>query len=429
MKTRQTWIILAALALVPGAKATAQAAAPPSTHHDAVAAEHVQADINYLAADARDGRGINTPGLDSSAAYLARAFAAAGLEPGGTDGYFQPFMIDSSAPGVMHTSMRGAHVKNVVGVLPGVGPLAGQVIVIGAHYDHLGYDEPGMTDPQNKGVVHNGADDNASGTAGTVELARELAARAPENRRTIVFVAFTAEEVGAIGSQYYVSHPTVPADSIVAMLNMDMVGRLRNDRLIIYGVKTAPQFEPLLDSLNAIYRFDLHPTGDGWGPSDQASFYAAGVPVLFFFTDLHDDYHAATDDADKINAPGEAKVLDLVHDVAWNLAMRPDRPTYVSFPPPKPPKMGNGAWLGSVPDMTESPGGVLLSGVQDGSPAATAGIQRGDLIVQIGDVTIANLYDMANALADHKPGDVVTIAVMRNGARKEFTVTLGRRGG
>jgi Peptidase family M28/PDZ domain len=425
MIIRQIAFLALGLASAVAAPLAAQASAP----QDAAAATRVQADINYLAADARDGRGINTPGLDSAAAYLAREFAGLKLVPGGSDGYFQPFMIDSSAPGVLHTTMRGAHVKNIIGVLPGAGPLAGQVIVIGAHYDHLGYDEPGMTDPQNMGVVHNGADDNASGAAGVVELARRFTQRAPKSRRTIVFMEFTAEEVGDVGSEHYVKHPAFPLDSTVAMLNMDMVGRLRNGRLIVYGVKTAPQFESLLDSLNATYRFDLHPTGDGWGPSDQASFYAAGIPVLFFFTDLHKDYHAATDDADKINAPGEAKVLDLVHDVAWNLATRPDRPTYVSFPPPKAPAMGNGAWLGSVPDMTESPGGVLLSGVQEGSPAAAAGIQRGDLIVQIGETKIANLYDMANALAAHKPGDVVTIAVMRDGARKEFTVTLGKRGG
>lgn len=393
------------------------------------AADRIQEDINYLAADARDGRGIGTPGLDSSAAYLAREYARAGLQPGGSDGYFQPFTLDSSAPALMHTSLGGAHVKNVIGVLPGRGALQGQVIVIGGHYDHLGYNEPWMTDPQNMGVVHNGADDNASGTAGVTELARELSRRAAKNRRTIVFVAFTAEEAGDIGSEHYVEHPARPLDSTVAMLNLDMVGRLRNEKLIVYGVKTAPQFEPLLDSLNATYQFDLHPTGDGWGPSDQASFYAAKIPVLFFFTDLHADYHAATDDADKINSPGEAKVIGLIGDIAWNLATRPDRPTYVSFPQPKPPAMGNGAWLGTVPDMTESPGGVKLSGVQDGSPAAAAGLQRGDVIVQIGDVVVKNLYDMANALAKHHPGDTVTVAVMRNDVRVETTAILGKRGG
>lgn len=401
----------------------------PATAQTPDAAARIQQDINYLAADARDGRGIGTPGLDSSAAYLAREYRRIGLTPGGTDGYFQPFTLDSSAPALIHTSLGGAHVKNVIGVLPGHGALAGQVIVIGGHYDHLGYNEPWMTDPQNMGVVHNGADDNASGTAGVTELARELSHRTAASRRTIVFMAFTAEEAGDIGSEHYVAHPTFPLDSTVAMLNLDMVGRLRNDKLIVYGVKTAPQFEPLLDSLNAEYQFDLHPTGDGWGPSDQASFYAAKVPVLFFFTDLHADYHAATDDADKINSTGEAKVIGLVADIAWNLATRPDQPTYVSFPQPKPPAMGNGAWLGTVPDMTESPGGVRLSGVQEGSPAAAAGLARGDVIVQIGDVVVKNLYDMANALAKHHPGDTVSVAVMRNDTRVETTAVLGKRGG
>jgi Zn-dependent M28 family amino/carboxypeptidase len=385
----------------------------------------VQADVNYLAADAREGRGVGTAGLNQAADYIARAFARIGLtQPEG--GFFQEFTIDSTAPAAAHAGLGGTAVKNVVGVLPGRGPLAGEVVVIGAHYDHLGRGGAaiGSLDPDSVGVIHNGADDNASGTAALLEVARLLRSRLQGDRRTIVFVAFTAEELGTIGSLYYVQHPVEPDDSTIAMLNFDMVGRLRGGRLLALGAQTAPELKPLLDSLNARYGFELHAEGDGWGRSDQQSFYAHKIPVVHFFTDTHEQYHRVTDDPETINADGLAKIASYAAELATALAIRPTKLTYVSIPQPV---MASGARasLGTIPDMASSPGGVRLTGVREGGPAAEAGIQAGDIIVKIGDYDVKDLYGMQNALTKYKGGDVVTVLVRRGEETKAFTVTLG----
>jgi Zn-dependent M28 family amino/carboxypeptidase len=391
-------------------------------------ARRVSADIGFLAADAREGRGVGTAGLNAAANYLAQEFARIGLSQPWEHGYLQEFTIDSTAAMAAHAGIGGAAVKNVVGVLPGRGPLAGQVVVLGAHYDHLGRGGAGMgsLDPDSVGVIHNGADDNASGTAALLEAARLLRGRLQGDRRTIVFVAFTAEEEGLIGSGWYVQHPLHATDSTIAMINFDMVGRLRDDRLLALGAETAPEFPALLDSINAKYGFDLKASGDGWGRSDHASFYADSIPVIHFFTDLHDQYHRVSDDADLINTVGIAKVAAYAADLTIALATRPAPPTYVSIPRPV-IASGNRASLGTIPDMASSPGGVRLSGVREGTPAAVAGIQAGDIIIRIGDHPIKDLNEMQNALTSYKPGDVVTVVVRRGEEEKSFTVTLGGR--
>jgi len=391
-------------------------------------ARRVGADVGYLAADAREGRGVGTAGLDAAAEYIAREFARIGLSQPWQHGYFQDFTIDSTAPAAAHSNIGGAAVKNVVGVLPGRGPLAGQVVVLGAHYDHLGRGGAGQgsLDPDSVNVIHNGADDNASGTAALLEAARLLRGRLQGDRRTVVFVAFTAEESGLIGSGWYVQHPLHPTDSTAAMINFDMVGRLRDGRLLALGAETAPEFPGLLDSVNARHGLDIQASGDGWGRSDHASFYAVKIPVVHFFTDLHDQYHRVSDDADLINADGIAKVAALAADLTIALATRPARPAYVSIPRPV-IASGNRASLGTIPDMGSSPGGVRLSGVREGTPAAAAGIQAGDVIVRIGEHAVKDLNDMQNALTSYKPGDVVTVVVRRGEQERSFTVTLGGR--
>jgi acetylornithine deacetylase/succinyl-diaminopimelate desuccinylase-like protein len=306
------------------------------------------------------------------------------------------------------------------------------VVVLGAHYDHLGYGGFGaLDDPDSTGKVHDGADDNASGVAALLEVARLLHTRHPA--RTIVFIAFSGEEIGDIGSAYFVQHPLVePVDSISAMLNMDMVGRLRQDRLLALGAATAREFPGLLDSLNRKEgaRFDLRASGDGWGPSDHASFFAAKRPVLQFFTDLHEDYHRTTDRWQKINAVGLARVAAFVADVTWTLANRPMPLTFVDAAPPQmaPGGSGYGAYLGTIPDMTGSPGGVRLTGVRAGSPAELAGLKAGDVITAIGARGVANLYDMTDALRSHQPGDTVTISVARQGVPIQLQAVLRKRG-
>ena len=398
------------------------------------AAHRALDDINYLAADAREGRGVGTRGLEEAGQYLAAAFRKIGLAPGGAArSYFQTFTIAPDAPVAIRTNAGGKTIRNVIGVLRGRSRARrGQVIVVGAHYDHLG---PGgfgaLDDPDSTGKVHNGADDNASGTTALLEVARRLVQRPLD--RSVVFIAFSGEELGALGSDYYVKHATVPVDSITAMLNMDMVGRLRNAKLIVSGAATAREFPALLDSLNHAAgepRFDLRASGDGWGPSDQASFYAVKRPVLHFFTDLHSDYHRSTDDVDKINIVGLEQVAGFVADVATALAERPGKLSFVDAPPHQASTggAGYGAYLGTIPDMSESPGGVRISGTRSGSPAEQAGILAGDIITAIGPKVVANLYDMTDALRSHQPGDTVVIVVQRDTTKLQLTAVLGRRG-
>ena len=246
-----------------------------------------------------------------------------------------------------------------------------------------------------------------------------------------MFVAFSGEELGTLGSSYFAQHPVPqPVDSIYAMLNMDMVGRLRGARLLALGAATAKEFPALLDSLNAPPRFDLRASGDGWGPSDHAVFFAARRPVLHFFTDLHEDYHRSTDDWEKINASGLAQVAQFVADVAWALATRAGPLTFVDAPRPQATAGGGsgyGAYLGTIPDMTGSPGGVRITGVRAGSPAEQAGLKAGDVITAIGAKAVANLYDMTDALRSHQAGDTVAIVVKRDGVEQHVSAVLGKR--
>jgi hypothetical protein len=400
-------------------------AAPASQDTLSPAARRVLADVRFLADDRQEGRGVGTAGLGRAGAYIHDAFARAGFQAS-----FQDFTISPDAPAVLHTTLGGTATRNVVAILPGTSTaLRGEIVVIGAHYDHLGLGGFGAMDPDSTGRVHNGADDNASGTAALLEVARQLGRRRPA--RTIVLVAFSGEELGTLGSSYFVQHPLPqPVDSIYAMLNMDMVGRLRNARLLALGAATAKEFPALLDSLNSPPRFDLRASGDGWGPSDHAVFFAARRPVLHFFTDLHEDYHRSTDDWDKINAAGIAQVAQFVGDLAWTLANRAGALTFVDAPRPQATAGGGsgyGAYLGTIPDMTGSPGGVRITGVRAGSPAEQAGLKAGDVITSIGTKVVANLYDMTEALRSHQAGDTVVIVVKRDGAEQRVTAILGKR--
>ncbi|MEP6688881.1 MAG: M28 family peptidase, partial [Gemmatimonadales bacterium] len=229
-------------------------------------------DIKFLSDDRLAGRLTGSPGADTAAAYLARRFQAVGLQPA-AGGWFQSFTIARDAPVAQHAHVAGLKGSNVIGLLPGRDPvLRNEAVIVGAHYDHLGLGGFGSLDPDSTGHVHNGADDNASGAAMLLEIAERLAAAPPA--RTIIFIAFSGEELGLLGSAYYVKQPIYPLSTTLAMINLDMVGRLRQKRLIVYGSRTAKEFPPLLDSLNWHAGLDLHAQGDGYGPSDQSSFYA-----------------------------------------------------------------------------------------------------------------------------------------------------------
>jgi len=366
------------------------------------ASRRVLSDVQFLADDRQEGRGIGSAGLERAGAYIRQGFKRAGLRVS-----FQNFAIPRDAPAVLHTALGGTTTRNVVAVIPGTSrTLRGEVVVVGAHYDHLGLGGFGALDPDSTGRVHNGADDNASGTAALLEIGRQVAHRQPA--RTVVLVAFSGEELGTLGSSYFVQHPTPePIDSLYAMLNLDMVGRLRNARLLALGAGTAREFPALLDSLNTPPRFDLRASGDGWGPSDHAVFFATRHPVLHFFTDLHEDYHRTTDDWDKLNVSGIVEVAQFVADLALALANRTGPLTFVDSPRPQASAGGSGygAYLGTIPDMSGGgvSDGVRITGVRAGSPAEQAGLMAGDVITAIGAKHIANLYDMTDACALTSP--------------------------
>lgn len=322
---------------------------------------------------------------------------------------------------------KEAEVKNVIAVLEGDGPLADETVVVGAHYDHLGLGGEGSFVPNAK-EIHNGADDNASGTTALLEIARNLAGREKKPSRRIVFMAFTGEERGLIGSARYCKEPLFSLDKTVAMLNLDMVGRLTDDKLIIQGGDTAKEFTPLVDKLNADkYKLKITHNGGGFGPSDHSSFYAKKVPVMHFFTGLHNDYHRPSDDSEKVNAAGLVRVADLVADVAYGLATAPERPTYLESTASGPTmnRGGDRPYFGSIPDFAQSEPGYGISGVTKASPADKGGLKGGDVIVKLGDTKVANLDDFDAALRKFKAGDKVPVVVKRDGKDVTLTVTLG----
>ncbi|MGH9667242.1 MAG: M28 family peptidase [Bryobacteraceae bacterium] len=322
-------------------------------------------------------------------------------------------------------------VHNVGAYIPGETP---EYVIVGAHYDHLGLGGKDSLAPSMTGTVHPGADDNASGTAGVMELAKYLSTQG-KHKRGFLFLTFAGEEQGLLGSSYYANHPELPLDNAVAMINMDMIGRVRENKLYVGGVGTGTTLKALLD--RASHRSDLvldESEKGGYGSSDHTSFTTKQVPVLFFFSGLHADYHRPGDTWDKIDAPGAVKVLRLVADVMSELASAPDRPQYVRVAEPHsalaaPSSAGNGygPYFGSIPDFTELPNGVRFADIREGSPAAKAGFKAGDILVEFDGKPIQNLYDFTYALRARKAGDQVLVRVLRNGHPIEAKVLLSER--
>jgi hypothetical protein len=323
-------------------------------------------------------------------------------------------------------------VPNVAGYLPGV---TDEYVIIGAHYDHIGMGEQSSMSPSEAGkAVHHGADDNASGSAGLVELAWHLAAQ-PKPRRGILFLAFAGEELGLLGSNYYVNHPLLPLDKAVAMLNMDMIGRIKDRKVFIGGTATGDGFKPLLEKVRSNTRLQLDASDQGgFGSSDHFSFTVKQVPVLFFFSGLHADYHRPSDTWEKINQDDAAELLKVVAQVTGELANSAPRPKFVKVAMPQQVASasasaggGYGAYFGSVPDMGNTEGGFRITDVREGSPAAQAGLKGGDQIVEFGGKPIGNLYDFTYALRQHKPGDEVAIKYKRGGQVFDTKATLTAR--
>ncbi|MEM8679065.1 MAG: M20/M25/M40 family metallo-hydrolase [Planctomycetota bacterium] len=276
--------------------------------------------------------------------------------------------------------------------------------------------------------VHNGADDNASGTTALLEVARRFASSSTPPRRRMVFIAFTGEESGLLGSRHYVRSPRFPLDDTIAMINMDMVGRLTDNELTIYGTGSAEEFDALVEGLNDDYEFDLEKVESGYGPSDHASFYGADVPVLFFFTGLHRDYHRPSDDWEKINVEGMRRIVGLAVDVIDAIDAADTRPTYAKTKRPRGMGIPNQAYLGIMPDMSGDAEGLRIQEVVADGPASAAGLEDGDVILMIGENEVTDFQSLGEALRKFKPEDKVPVKVQRSGAPVVLEVTLGSRG-
>jgi len=321
---------------------------------------------------------------------------------------------------------------NIVGLIEGTDPvLKHEFVVIGGHMDHLGMGSQYSLAKTEGPAIHHGADDNASGATGVMELAHYFGPAGKghvKTKRSIILICFSGEELGLYGSEFYVKHPIEPIDKIAAMLNMDMIGRLRDNKLIVIGSSSGSGFDSLLESTGKSTGLTIAKSGgDFGGGSDHESFENAGVPILFFFTGTHEDYHTPTDTVDKINCPGEAKVLNLVADCADRIANAADRPVYHKNEKPVKTGGGFGVYFGSVPDYAAQVVGVALNSVRAGSPAATAGLKPGDIIIKFGERTIKNVYDYTYALQDHRPGDKVEVTVKRGSETVTVTATLAAR--
>jgi hypothetical protein len=332
--------------------------------------------------------------------------------------------------------------KNVIGVLEGAGPQAEETVIVGGHYDHLG--RGGLMSGSLAFLssdIHNGADDNASGTSMMLEMARRLANRCDPLPRRVVFMAFSGEERGLLGSQHYVDHPLYPLDKTVMMVNFDMVGRLNGkNELTMIGTGTTPGVDTLVDALGKTSGLTIKKVNglaDGFGGSDHQSFYAKNIPVLFPFTGVHPDYHRPTDDSDRINYAGMARIADYLELILLDIVRRPDRPAFTKLAPvsrshrqAQSASVGMPVTLGVMPDYSdEAKDGMKLSGVRDGGPAAKAGLKGGDSIIRIGGKPIGTIYDYMESLKAYKPGDKVEVVVRRDGKEVKLQVDLAGPGG
>jgi len=324
---------------------------------------------------------------------------------------------------------------NLVGYLPATDSACkNDYIIIGAHYDHLGYggDGSGSLAPDEK-KIHYGADDNASGTAGVLELARVFAAERATLKRNLVFICFGAEEMGLLGSAHYVQSPLAPLDKTLLMLNMDMIGRMKDSALAVGGVGTAKELSELCNAEN-IDALKLKFSQDGYGPSDHSSFYGKGIPVLFFFTGTHANYHKPSDTWDKINAQGEEKILEYASRIVRKVDAMPTRLTFTRAQADslaQGSRSSTGGFrisLGTIPNYAKEVDGVELDGVREGSLAEKSGLKGGDIIIKFGEKPIRNIYDYTDAIRQAKPGDKVVIVVMRGKEKVEIPVEFPAKG-
>ncbi len=327
---------------------------------------------------------------------------------------------------------------NVAGILPGSDPaLREEYVVVGAHYDHIGWGEILSKYEGEDRQIHNGADDNASGTSGVLELARMFVSSPKRPSRSILFICFTGEEMGLLGSGAYVRHPLVPLERTSAMLNMDMIGRAGSGEggemiCIVNGVGSSDEWSEIVPERTPDGELELISTPDPIGGSDYVPFLLEEIPILFFITGIHDDYHRPTDDADRINYEGMASVIETVYEIAWEITERPDMMAFHRVEQPIMSGSDEGGpsftvYLGTVPDFAHTEGGFWIADVREGSPAEEAGLMAGDRILGIDEYEVNDIYSYTYALGQFEPGDTAEITVIREGEELTLVVTFGAR--
>ncbi len=394
-----------------------------------VTAAEICATIAVLAADSLEGREAGSPGSKSASRYLAERFRSIGLQPLGDD-YLQRFTFSPAVLRDPHASPDASSddeamlsTSNIIGIVPGIDPqLANEAIVIGAHYDHLGFGGQGSLAPGER-AIHNGADDNASGVAVLLELAQYFVAQ--PMGRTLIFMAFGGEELGTLGSQFYVAHPLWPIEQTVAMLNLDMVGRLR-EQLTVHGTGTSPAWAAVLDDLDP-QGLSLARVPDGFGPSDQSSFYGAQVPVLWFFTGAHEEYHRPADDLGTINGAGAVRVASLVSTITETIASTGLEIPYAVAPTTQRMAAAFSVGLGVIPEYSFPGPGLKVASVRPGGPADVAGVSAGDVLLELADRKIEDVYGYTAVLSDLEAGVSYPLVYEHEGELHNVTVEPAAR--
>jgi len=381
--------------------------------------EQMLADITYLADDKLEGRTFGSKGEMKAGDYIAKRYKQLGLKPMGENGtWFQELTVKNPNPHTVEFAAKGENEsksgRNVLGYLDHGAPYT---IILGAHYDHLGYGTFGslyVGDP----AIHNGADDNASGVAMILEMAQRLAT---EKKFNYLFIAFTGEENGLWGSNYYCDHATIDLTKVTAMLNFDMVGRLNENKMAINGTGTSPVWVDLINASNTA-NLTITMSESGIGPSDHTSFYLTDIPTIHYFTGAHEDYHKPSDDVQLINNDG----MEIVADMVSNLIERMNANEKLAFTKTKDPDPSSTpsmeVTLGVLPDYLYDGAGMRIDGVRDGKPAALAGMMKGDVIMKLGGKDIKDIYVYMEALSAFHKGDKTTLVALRDGKEVEFTI-------